>query len=153
MTILNRDALLKACSPESLITVEEDIDMLGGTVLIRELSAQQKMDSLEAAKDADTKQFNTALHNCIVMQMCVLDPGTKELLLSADDIPVLLSGRAGPVERIAARAWALSEAAPDHLKSGDSGPDERQQDAGNRAQTAGTRRGRSASAAGESGDD
>ena len=155
MTKLNRDALLKACSPESLITTEKHFDILGGTVLIRELSAQQKMDSIKAANVPPTKkdeqpQFSSALHNAIVIQMAVLDPETKESLLTVDDIPILTDGRAGAIEQLSKHIWELSEATPDYLKSGDSGSNERQQDTRDRAQTAGARRGRSTSTASES---
>lgn len=132
---LDRTALLSA-----LMDLAEkdftDKTLPGVTFRIRELNAQQVTDAREAARPNGT--FNEAMFNAILVAGGLIDPETKQPLLTPKDVPALGQGRHGLINRLSNAIWALSEATPEAMKSGgapdDGGGDT---DTGDRAEAVG----------------
>lgn len=120
---LSRAALLSA-----LTTLEEqDIHepLLGGPLRIRELTAAERQQAQQAAWAAGTADNpDNAIYRALIVRYGVIDPATKDALLSAEDVASLAHGREEAVKRVAVAILSLSEALPGSLKSGDPAADQ-----------------------------
>lgn len=118
-------------------------------VLIREMTAEQRMQAQEAANE-DADNPNQALYVAMVLHFClvdpdsgrlyadgrvgpdgqpVIDPRTRAPLFTADDIVDLMQGRTLLVEHLFSEATKLSAVGPTALFSGHRTDDHLQRDA------------------------
>ena len=120
MTTLTRAALLAALTDLAEQTIDEPL--LGGAVHIRELTAKQRQQATEAALASDPESPDNALYRAIIVQCGVIDPATRQPLLTAEDVQTLSDGRSEAVQRVAVAILKLSEALPDATFPGNSSP-------------------------------
>lgn len=142
-------------------------------VLVRELTAEQRVQAQQAAGQEDADNPNEALYRALLMQFCVVDPDsgrpyadgrtngdgspridprTRMPLFTADEIIDLMAGRALLVDKLVNEISSLSALRPTDYKSSGPALNGVQRDAGPRAEGTGEEPPR-ASDQGSGGDD
>lgn len=139
--------------------------LIGAPLLIRELTAHQRLVSQEAAQREDGEQPDNNLYQAMLVQMAVVDPAsgtpytdgridprtgqsaidprTRRALFNPDDLLELMEAREAPRLLLVTKITALSRLLPAEFSLGDTAADPAQRDAGTGATT---------SAAGDPGD-
>ena len=109
MTYLDRAALLAALTNLQ----ERDVDepLLGGVVRIRELTAGERQQALDAALAVDPDNADNALYRAMVVSFGLVEPK-----LSIEDVGALREGRWQAVLNLHLAILGLSEAAPGDTK-------------------------------------
>lgn len=132
---------------------------LGGDVLIRELTAGERMSAQEACTYTDESgapQFNGTYHRGMLLQMMIVDPNTGEPfadgrrdprtgaiqidprtrtpLFTSDEITILIEGREGPVNALIDRGLRLSRLLPDAFRDRAAPPNGSERNAGSGAE-------------------
>ena len=136
---------------------------LGGDVLIRELTAYERMSAQEACTytdDSGAPQFNASYHRGMLLQMMIVDPDsgtpysdgridprtgqpqidprTRRALFTSDEIMALMEGREGPVNDLLDRGMRLSRLLPDSFRGRTDAPNGSERDAGSGTETEST---------------
>lgn len=142
-TFLSKAALLSA-----LVGIHEKAvtsPLLGGTVLIRELTARQRLIAREAAARENEEEPDNALYQAMLIQFAVVDPESGEVgpdgtvdphtrrpLFTPAEVAALAEGRALAVDLLVREITALSALLPVHLQQGDPAPGRGERDQGSR---------------------
>ncbi len=158
MAYVSRDQLLTALTDFHEETVTSQ--WLGGDVLIRELTAYERMMAHEACTTTDENgapSFNSTWHRGMLLQMMLVDPSTgapyrdgridprtgqpqidprtRAPLFTSDEVLMLIEGREGPVNELLERGFRLSRLLPDSFRNRTESTNGRQRDAGSGAET------------------
>lgn len=157
MEYADKATLLRALTQLHERTVESP--MFGGAVLIRELTARQRQNANDAATAQDPEQPDNPLYRAMLIQQSVvdpesgtpyadgrrgpdgdalIDPRTRAMLFTIDEVLVLADGRDQPINDLANTISALSRLGPDAMFSGDSAADGGERDPGAGAEDAGS---------------
>ncbi len=140
---LSKAALLSALTH----THEKTVDgyFIGGTVLIRELTARQRLTAQQAAQAENPDEPDNGLYQAMLIQMCVVDPDsgtvgadgridprTRTPLFTVDDVRDLMESRWGAVNALIEEITSLAGLGPQAMFSSDPPADsgERNQGAG-----------------------
>jgi hypothetical protein len=123
----------------------------GGALLVRELTAGQRLRAGAAARVDNPDEPDVGLYNAMLVQMAVVDPAsgtpyadgrvgedgeplidprTRRPLFAADDLPLLAEARDVPLGAILDTVAELGALAPHHLQGGHPAPDGGERDAG-----------------------
>ena len=105
--------------------------LLGGTVLIRELTARQRLIAREAAARESEEEVDTALLYAMYVQFCVVDPDsgtpgpdgtidphTRRPLFTPQEVQALAEGRALVLDMLVGEITSLSALSPVSLQPG-----------------------------------
>lgn len=127
------------------------VDFFGGAILIRELTAGQRLRALAAARVDNPDEPDVPLYNAMLVQLCVVDPATgtpyadgrvgddgqplidprtRAPLFRADDLPLLIEARDLPMAAILNTIDDLGALKPRHMFRGDPAADGGERDAG-----------------------
>jgi hypothetical protein len=122
--------------------------LLGGTVLVRELTARQRLIAREAAARENEDEIDQALYFAMLIQFCVVDPesgtagpdgtvdpATRRPLLTPQEVATLAEGRALVVDLLVGEITSLSALLPVSLQQGDPAPGRGERGAGQGAGT------------------
>ena len=100
-----RDTILAVDDiPSEKVTIKE----WGVDVLVRGMSAGDRITLMQNAYDQQTGQINMAAIYPDVVVSCLVDPDTKEAVFTSDDKPLLMSKSSAAIEQIAAIGLRLS---------------------------------------------
>lgn len=157
MAFLTKDALRAALA--ALHEREVDVPLLGGTVLLREFTARDRILASEAAQEHDPEQPDNHLYRALLLQRCIVDPETgrayadgrldpatgqpaidprsRAPLLSVEDVQTLAETRNVVFAFLWESLLELSALSAPALKSGDPAADAAERDAGAGADAAG----------------
>jgi len=137
---LSKAALLAALTH----THEKTVDgyFLGGQVLIRELTARQRLIAQQAAQAENADEPDNGLYQAMLIQMCVVDPesGTKGAdgridprtrtpLFTIDDVRDLMESRWGAVNALIEEITSMAGLGPAAMFSSDTPADRPERDA------------------------
>lgn len=119
------------------------ISFLGGEILIRELTARQRLLAQQAAQAENPDEPDNALYQAMLIQMCVVDPDTgvadamgridprtRAPLFSVEDIQNLSDARYAAVSSLIDEITSLAALGPQAMFSGGDAADSRERDAG-----------------------
>lgn len=158
MTDAIRSALLDI--HERVLDEPEIVAFFGVPVLIRELTAAQRLRAGAAARADNPDEPDAALYDAMRIQMAVVDPDTgtpyadgrtgddgkplidprtRATVFRADDLPALMSGRWAPQALLLDAIDALSALRPVHLQRSYPAPDRPERDTGTSAEGSGHR--------------
>jgi hypothetical protein len=135
---------------------------LGGYVLMRELSAAERLILQEAATgtaEDGSPTFDTALHRAMLLQLMLvdptsgrpyadgrqhpttgeplIDPRTRTPLFTSDELSTILEGREGACADLINHGLRLSRLLPESFRSGDHAANTAEHDAGSGVSTGG----------------
>lgn len=131
---LSRDALFAALTN----THEKDVysSLFGGRVLIREITARQRMLAQQAAQAEDGENPDNALYQAMLVQMSVvnpesgqtdatgrIDPRTRTPMFAVADVLSLVNARFGPINQLVEAIQELAGLGPAAMFSGDTEAD------------------------------
>jgi hypothetical protein len=132
---MSPEFLSKSALFASLVGINEKVvesDLLGGAVLIRELTARQRLIAREAATKDTEDEPDNALYYAMLIQFCVVDPETgvagpdgtvdphtRAPLFTPQELAVLAEGRASAVQLLVEQITSLSAMSPVSLRQGD----------------------------------
>jgi len=154
---LSKAALLAALTR----THEKEVDgyFLGGKVLIRELTARQRLIAQQAAQAENPDEPDNGLYQAMLIQMCVvdpesgvngadgrIDPRTRTPLFTIEDVRDLMESRWGAVNALIDEITSLAGLGPAAMFSSDTTPDRPKRGKGARAQGSGDAAGEPAGA-------
>lgn len=135
---LTRAAFLKAAT--RLHELEVESGPLGlGKVWVRELTARQRLDALEASKQRDaagnaittvdgSMQYDDALYRAYLIQAALIEKQGGKLVLTLDDVPTLADQGRECLRGLSTEITNLSWLSQDALFRGDRQTDDRQRD-------------------------
>lgn len=138
---LDKAALLAALTH----THEKIVDapFLGGKVLVRELTARQRLLAQQAAHAENPEEPDNAMYQAMLIQMCVVDPDsgiadasgrvdprTRTPLLTVEDVLNIYDARSGAVNGLIEHITSLAGLGPAAMFSGDSQANGSERDAG-----------------------
>lgn len=145
MDYLSKDALLAALTHTHEKTVESYF--LGGKVLIRELTARQRLMAQQAAQADNPEEPDDGFYQAMLIQMCVvdpesgtpdagghIDPRTRAPLFTVEDVRNLMEARYGAVTALIEEITSLAGLGPAAMFSGNHAADGGERDAGAGAQ-------------------
>jgi hypothetical protein len=90
--------------PSENVTIKE----WGVDVLVRGMSAGDRITLMQNAYDQQTGQINMAAIYPDVVVSCLVDPDTSEPVFTSEDKPLLMSKSSAAIEQIAAIGLRLS---------------------------------------------
>jgi len=115
---------------------------LGGTILIREITARQRLQANQAAQAESPDAPDNALYQAMLVQMAVvdpesgtpgpdgaIDPRTRRPLFSADEVRNLAESRSIAFSDLVDEITALAALGPQAMFSGSPAPDRPERDA------------------------
>jgi hypothetical protein len=139
--VLTKDQLLAALT----YTHEKEIDnpFLGGRILIRELTARQRLLAQQAAQAENPDEPDNALYQAMLIQMCVvdsqsgtadstgrIDPRTRTPIFTVEDIQNLSDARFAAVSSLIEEITSLAGLGPAAMFSGNPAADRSERSAG-----------------------
>lgn len=174
MAFLTKDQLKQRITELHEIVVSSP--WLGGDVLLRELTAAQRMSAADAAQsEVEGDAPNNYLYRAMLLQMMIadpdsgtpygdrrthpqtgeplIDPRTRTPFFTSDEIVELMEGREGPVEELLQRGLGLSRLLPNDFRDRVATPDAPERDTGPRDGTDEADHREDADGAGESPDE
>lgn len=133
---LDKAALLAALTHTHEKTIESWF--LGGKVLIREITARQRLLAQQAAHTENPDEPDNALYQAMLIQMAVVDPDsgtpsdprTRVPLFTVEDIRELVDARFGAVNDLVNEITSLAGLGPAAMFSGSDTADSGERDAG-----------------------
>jgi len=120
------------------------VAFFGGPVLVRELTAGQRLRATAAARYDNPDEPDVALYNAMVVQLCVVDPAsgdpyadgrrddagaplidprTRKPVFAPDDLPALIEARDAPIGLLLDAIFDLGALLPRHTFRSDPTPD------------------------------
>jgi hypothetical protein len=136
---------------ERILDAPPSVAYVGGALLVRELTAGQRLRAGAAARVDNPDEPDVGLYNARLVQMAVvdpesgtpyadgrtddsgqplIDPRTRRPLFSADDLPLLAEARDVPLGAILDTVAELGALAPHHLQARHPAPHGGERDAG-----------------------
>lgn len=150
---MSNDYLDKAAFLAALTnTHEKTIDsyFLGGRVLIREITARQRLLAQQAAQSENPDEPDNALYQAMLIQMAVvdpetgtadahgrIDPRTRRPLFTVEEIRDLVEARWGAVNALVNEITDLAALGPQAMFSGSDAADSGERDQGSRTEGTG----------------
>lgn len=143
---------------ERVLDRPQIIAFFGGAILVREITAGQRLRAAAAARADNPDEPDMPLYNAMLLTLAIVDPAsgtpyadgrvdddgrplidprTRRPLFSADDLPLLLEARDLPATVILSTLDDLGALKPRHMFRGSSAPDSGERDAGAGAEAAG----------------
>jgi len=148
-TYLDKAALLHNLTALHEKTVTSKL--LGGAVLIREVSARARLAANEAATAENPDKPDQSLYWAMLIHEGVIDPETKDRLFTIDEALTIVEGRDYAVQELVGHITTLAALGPRAMFRGGAAADRPQRDAGAGAHAPGDAAG--GATGGGSGDD
>lgn len=133
---------------------------LGGAVLLRELTAGQRLMVNDAAQNEDGAAPNNAFYRAALLQLMLvdptsgqpytdgrvhpetgqplIDPRTRTPYFTSDELAELMDGREGAIDELLSHGLRLSRLLPTDFRNGTASADAAQHDQGSGAETGAT---------------
>lgn len=152
---------------ERLVDAEAVLAFFGRPVLVRELTAGQRLRAMAAVRADNPDEPDAALFDAMRLQLCVVDPDsgkaysdgrtgddgqplidprTRVPVFTPDDLPLLVEARSVPASILLDAIDELSALHRRSLRAGDPAPDGGERDAGAGVEGSGDRTGAFAAA-------
>lgn len=141
MTYLDKAALLAALTNTHEKTI--DSPLLGGRILIREITARQRLHAQSAASAENELEPDNALYKAMLIQMAVVDPNsgvrdmqgridprTRAPLFTVEELLDISNGRVLAIDQLIDEITTLAGLGPAAMFSGGDAPNSSERDAG-----------------------